>query len=50
MAVQVKLKTTIVQDDEKQQFDFDEPGQLVQLQDIYYLRYQEGTKKNTGNI
>ncbi|WP_252902753.1 DUF1934 domain-containing protein [Paucilactobacillus hokkaidonensis] len=43
--MQVKLKTTIVQDDEKQQFDFDEPGQLVQLQDIYYLRYQEGTKK-----
>lgn len=43
--MKVNLQTTIEQDGEKEQFTFDEAGQLVALKDAYYLRYQEGQGK-----
>lgn len=40
--MKVNLQTTIEQDGEKEQFNFEELGQLVSIKDAYYLRYQEG--------
>lgn len=45
IAVTVKLQTSILQNDETEQFKFNETGQLVQMKDVYYLRYQEGAQK-----
>ncbi|WP_170999592.1 DUF1934 domain-containing protein [Paucilactobacillus kaifaensis] len=39
------MQTTIEQDGEQEQFNFDETGQLVSIKDAYYLRYQEGETK-----
>lgn len=37
----MKLVTTIEQDGQKQQFEFNEDGQLVVMKGSYYLRYHE---------
>lgn len=39
--VQVKLKTTIEQDGQQDEYSFEEEGQFVQLGEKYYLRYKE---------
>lgn len=39
--VQVQLKTTIVQPEGREEFEFNEPGQIVQVGDAHYLRYVE---------
>ncbi|KRM11309.1 hypothetical protein FD16_GL000898 [Paucilactobacillus suebicus DSM 5007 = KCTC 3549] len=41
MPVRVQLETTIEQDGQKQSFKFDEQGQLVSMNNSYYLRYSE---------
>lgn len=39
--VQVKLKTTMEQDGQQDEYSFEEEGQFVQLGGKYYLRYKE---------
>ncbi|CUS26866.1 DUF1934-containing protein [Paucilactobacillus oligofermentans DSM 15707 = LMG 22743] len=39
--VQVKLKTTIIQPEGREEFEFSEPGQFIQMGGAYYLRYTE---------